>query len=550
MRKIAWIACFILTVLMVSPLVIGIYFKHYYYKLADLYGADSGIHFTINQYKKGWFSSDATVTLQVTEPHYVKMLEFLEVKNIPKKYIINQHIQHGPFFYSALKGISSRFGFAAIHNQLQITKETKQFLEILGINPELLQIGNDLVTFGGNYFKHVDLSLNFLFPGSEIHLKLKHLVADMWTWPFQKHLTGKLSIEDLIVEDQYNSVSIPKLTFQFDQDNDTGSFWMGKQALHVPEIVWFESGKKSVSISDVNFKGFFEEISGVLVGNRQIDIHRMQFNNYEIGPLHLQVSIDKLNKKAIADMFSAYQQILQRGELYQYQLQQKMYMMLPSVIEPGSTIKLDAFNVTTPEGKLHMNGKIVWNLESTLLPEDLSELLRAANANLDLRISKELIDKWIYLISDLPLLQSTADLQKFYTDARRQTYFAMQQNSLSMIQLVNEQSLPEKYALNLMDLQNEMIPLDEYNQEIQKLVLNKTISLDTSYKLSLLYTMVKMPLTLFKLAIKENQEATRQGLQGQLLEWLKDGYIKQDEEDYVVSILQEKSGIKVNEKSL
>lgn len=556
MRKHAWIAVFvfIVAILIISPLITGIYFERNYNKMLTFYNSSQQVHLEMNNYKRGWLSSDATISIEVINPQLTETLEKMGVsaKDIPKKYILDQHIQHGPIIYRHLEGLPSIFGFAAVHNTLRLSQEVNNFFGMLGVNANLLQLGNDLITFNGNYFKHFKItSLNTLYPKSDIRIKLNELEGNIWIRPFPQRFFGHINFYGVRVEEQQDSISIPSVKLQFDQKDGLQHFWVGNQSLQIPEITWRESGKETLSILGIHFNGFAEETTGMLKSNRRIDINTMRMDNNLLGPLHVQLSVNKLNVKAISDLINAYQQILQRGELYQSQLQRKMYAMLPAIIIPGSTIKLDLLDINMPEGRFKMDGELIWELNNTSLPDDLSELVQAADARINLRISKDLMGKWIDFASNFSLFnQAGPEMRNAYREARIEMYYIMQQNNLMVIQLVQDQLLSEKAALHLMTLQKKMVSVEEYNKEIQILLLGKSIKLWTSYYLSYLYAEMQGPLMTFTALMKQNQKATQQGMRGQLAEWLKAGYIKQEKNDYVVSILQGKSGVKINEKML
>jgi predicted transcriptional regulator len=97
-------------------------------------------------------------------------------------------------------------------------------------------------------------------------------------------------------------------------------------------------------------------------------------------------------------------------------------------------------------------------------------------------------------------------------------------------------------------LQKKMVPLDEYNNVVRQLLLDKTISLDTSHLLSLLYTQVQDPVIALAKLIKQNLAMTQQTMHSQITNWVKTGLLKQEDDEYIMSLSQGADGVKVNGK--
>lgn len=545
MRKFAWIAILVLVVaiiLVFSPMVTGNYFERKYQQILGFYHNNKQVDITLIQYKRGWFHSQAILS--------VKLLELSSSDEIPKEYVIDQYIQHGPIIYYYTGSIPSIFGLGAIHNSVRITPEIKKLFAKYHLNSNFAEINDDLITFNGNCYKHIKLgALYAIYPESDVHIQIDGMEGELWLSPVEERISGSLKLQKLSIADNQASIMIPNVELQFDQHEDMQRFWLGNNTLVIPEITWQEIGKTAIKINGINFNGFADENAGLLNGSRQFDVTKIHIDDTQIGPFHLQLSVNKLNAQAILDMIEAYQEISQRGELYQSQLQQKLYMMLPNVINQGSTIKLDGFDLTTPEGVLQMNGKLAWNMNTASIPDNVAELIQSANAQINLRVSKALIDRWIEIVSHLPFFnQTNSALQKAYKDEKNDIYQAMQQNNEIFVGLISQGLITDKDALNLLVLQKQMVSLDEYNQAVRQLLLDKSISLETSHLLSLLYTQVQAPAMKLAKLLEQNRETTQSNMHAQIANMIKAGYIKQENNDYIMTLSQDVGGVKINQK--
>ena len=548
-NKFAWMAILIVIVALVfvvSPVITGFYLERKYQQILDVYRDNKQVAIQLSEYKRGWFHSEAVLSIKLLDLSWGNMLD----DDIPKEYVIDQYIQHGPFIYYYRAGLPSVFGLGAIHNTLHFTPEIKDFFARYHLNSHLLQVNDDFIAFNGNFYKHMQFStLQAVYPNSDIQITVNGLESEIWLTASQERFSGTIQLKGITIADDQVSISIPHVELQFDQHQDAHNFWLGKNTLVIPEVTWAEVGKTALGVYGVNFNGYLEEKSGMLNGSRQFDVTKVTIDDSQAGPFHLQLTVNNLNAQAVLDMINAYREISQRGELYQSQLQQRLTMMVPSVINQGSTLKLDSLDITTPEGMLQMRGELAWDLNKESIPDNVSELIQVANAQLDLRISKTLIDKWIDFASNFSYFnQPTPALQQTYKEARQDIYQAMQQNTNMIVELSREQLLTDKDALELLILQKKMISLDEYNKVIRKLLLEKSISLETSHMLSYLYAQVKNPAIMVANLINDNSQKTQDNMHAQITNWLKNGYIKQENNDYVISLSQGAKGVKINEK--
>jgi len=540
----------VITIFIFMPFICGIYLQHHFNNVLAFYSSPGNTRVQLTHYKRHWFTSDATITLEIINPKFNAALITLGITYnvIPKKYIIDQHIQHGPLIYHTIAEPSSIFGMAAIQSKLQLSPQMLIFLQQLGVNTPFTQINDDLVTFSGKYFKHFKIGLlDKKYLESRVHLKINSLEGHLWIWPGQPHFSGDLVLQATEMTDESNSLIVPRIILQFDQKQNNNHLWLGSSALLIPDMALHTENDDSLSIKYLKFSGFVEEVTGMLNASRQFDIAKFKINDETIGPVHLQIKANGVNSKALFNLIQAYREIMQRGELYQSQLKQKMLLMLPSLINSGTRIQLDALDIDTSAGKLQINGGLVWDMDNASVPDDVGELVTAANGQMNLHIAKKLLDKCIQLATYLPgFSQPTPELQHIYWAARQDMYFAMQHNNYIIAVFKQNNLLSEASAIALLQLMRERVPLQDYAAELRRLLFNRTISLTTGYWLYWQYTEIERPLSLMAAVTQQNQDAIRQSLHEQLDQWIKAGYVVVDYKDYVVSIKQEQGKIKIN----
>ena len=371
----------------------------------------------------------------------------------------------------------------------------------------------------------------------------------IWFFPGSERMNGSFNFKEVSISDDQVKILIPQVQLDFDQYQDIKNIWLGKNTLIIHQLIWNEENKTILKMEDINFNGYLEKKSGQLDGMRVLQIGQIYVDNNLIGPIYMQLSVNKLNLDAIVSMIQAYQEITQRGELYQSQLSQKLKMMVPNIINEGSQLKLDSLNIKTPEGVLQVSGEMAWNIEKAALPENISELMQSANAELHFRISKPLIEKWIQFVSTSTFFnQINPELQKADRKIRKDISIAMRQNANAILQMTREGAISEKDTLFLLLLQKKMVSLEEYNAATRQLLLEKSITLETSHMLIYWYSQVENSITILSNMAKESKKTIQSLMHAQITHMIDEGYIKLENNEYVMSLSQDEKGVKVNEK--
>lgn len=559
MRKSAWIAVVLIVLvvlLVVAPAIAGIYFKHSYTKLMSTMNIQDNVSIRVLRYERGWFSSDVTIALNVNNPAYFKFIQRLglPIDAIPTQYLFTQHISHGPIMYHPVNGMDSLIGIATINNQLTMTPSVKHFLTLLGVNPptSFIEFDRDFVGLSGAIYKHVKLnSSDMVYPATRIHIKQANSEARIWIYPMEKRIAGDVTLKQVIVTDSESSIQLPDLSLQLNVYQSPSQLWLGSVGLLIPEMTWTDDGVRVFSMSGLDFSGSIDELNGLVSGSRSFAIQKMNINDRSLGPMQLQISAKHIKAQALADLLDAYRQITLRGELYKSQLQKKIYSLLPTLVTPETQLALDALKITTQYGNLTMNGELHWAIDQAAMSDDLLELLQSANAELDLRFAKRLGEEFITVASKLPFFNSVGpSLSEVYWSMRQQLYFSERQNAFTLAGLVDSNLISENEALNLLQLQRRSVPYDQYASQVKKLLLDKEITRETSYALAWQYQQVDMFAEQIEKLTTNNQTAVANDMHSQLTEWIKAGYLKPVDNDYVVSVIQHQGNYKINGHSL
>lgn len=545
MRKYARIAIVLsvfVVAMLVSPLIIGFYLERNYPSILSSYNTLPQFNVSIERFHRGWFHSIISLRVQIND---TDILEYInppnkKTKTFLKHLIVEQRIQHGPIFYRNLKELPYFLGLASIQNNLQHAVGIEKFFRVIK--------DIDYLSFKGNYHKYIKLAgVNLVYPRSDMNITIGTIECDAWVSAKQKKIQGNSFLENIVFYNPDVSILIPSIRAKFNND---ARLWLGNDGLMIPSISLIENGNATVGILGFKYKGFSEVTYGMMNGTKDMFIHQITIGDYQAGPLHVNLSVKKLNAEAVDDMIEAYRLIRRRGELYQSQLTQKMLMMLPEVFTQGTTIALHNLDLKTQDGQLHLNGEVIWGMEKASIPDQISDILSVANAKIYLKIAKPLMNRWIETASSLPWFnQANPELDQFYNFARYEMMLTTQLNTFGVLDLVVKGKLSDSDAKKLLLLQKNNVSTLNYAAAVKELLLNRIISRETSHMLLYLYTEGQAPLDSIRFLLQRNKQKVMESMSVQLNEWIKSGYIEQQQNDYVISFVREKNHTTINART-
>lgn len=553
MRKLVTVVVVLAIFLIFSPLLVGFLVKHDYQQLITFFNSQNNFRVQVVDYQRQWLSSNATLVVEITNPEFRQQLIALGIpkENLPEKinFTVKQYIVHGPVFFQAAN-LPSHFGLAVIHNSIQFSDPMEPLLKSFGLASTSFKEGDDLITYGGNVHKHMSLdNLSYERPHDHLKIHAKNAQVNIWLFPGNNGLQGNIKLDNFLVEIDKDSVSIPDFLLQVDMFRTDLGLWIGKNDLDMSALTWKERGASIVTASNIRFQGGVKEENGRLFGGRDIEVEKLQIFDQTMGPLKIHASISNLNSQVIANMVSAYHDIMQRGELYRNEIFQRLSSMLPSVFNPNAEINFDRINLVTPNGDLQMAASIRWP-DNYVAPDNLQEMFDDGSVKSSIQVSKKLANQVVQLLSQSSYFRQLPpeDINKL-EDMQDSITIGMQQNAFMISGMVDGGVLTNDDGVEFLKLQKRGL-FDDYNSKIKDLFMTRTISPEVAYMLYMESVMVKNLVDGLDHQIDIYQNELSNQLADQLNLWVKKGYISQTDNDFTVLITRDDGVLKLNGKQL
>lgn len=549
-RRITIGVALVLLLLVLAPWATGIWFEQSYRRMISSYNLQGDVHVQIVEYHRSWLRSEALILIKIKSPEIRELLQAFGASGSIYELILEQKIQHGPFIYNKAK-LPSFIGLVAIKNTLHISPDIQAIFMPQKKKLSILT-NEDLVSFAGNYFKHFEIEqVQVSNASNNIIMQIgQGILGNIWLLSKPNRILGDVALNNFVLKDQENKISMSNLEINFDQQQAPSNLWVGKMSLKFPEMTWIKSNDQKVSISDFDFQGVLSESSGKLYAQRNLNIKSVQIDDETVGPIHLKISASRLSSKAILDIISAYLRIVREGELYESQLQYKMSGMFPQVFLRNAKVKVEDLNIATERGELKLIGELTWPYNESGV-SNVSTLWNDAYGQGNLKISKLLVNHILDYALETPIIYGMlTNKQKELLAIQQNLQLASQRNYFFIYMLVTNHFLTNDNALDLLDLQRDDAPIQEYAAQLKKLFLDTQITREQSYMLFWQYSAVTWQMRALDDAIELDKKNIKDKFNQQVNTWLKQGLITQDQNNYTVLIQKEGETIKLNGKEI
>jgi len=369
--------------LLLFPFLAGLGLKYQYLALIKLYNSQGYFHMDVAEYHLGWLHSEATLLVQEPQSN-----RFFTVK---------QHMTH----YTA-----------TVDSDVMVPAENK-WIKPLGNHP-ILQLQDKIFLNGEISTRYQSSGFDLLFPDQLMKVHVQGLLGHIQSWPQKKSMQGSGKIVGTIFSEAGLEITIPTMDVTFDHTEGASGLWAGTNALSLPTVILREPDNEILTLTNITISGAHHENAGLLYGVRQLSVQNIAVGNEKIGPLFAQVSVQGLRASTIAELVKTYKNIAE--------LREELIMHLPTIMTIGSSIRLDRFELVTPNGQLWMQAQISIPEHAAYVPQTFGDLLHLAHVKASLRIPIPLarqlqqlsVDAWVkagYLSQDKNDYVTTIDFQ-------------------------------------------------------------------------------------------------------------------------------------------
>ena len=527
------------------PLVIGYWIKYEYDQLIAFYNSQGNFHIDITQYERSWFSAVATLKVSVSHPWVSRLSQRLATQNIefPEtlNFIVDQHIQYGPILYRSDSDKSLAVELAYMYSSIHFAPELAKVIQPINSYESTILIIDNL-SFSGKFHRNFRSSgVRMIFPDATNKLEIRNINANMSVWPRDKRIKADIITGDFIFLSKDIDIAVPNAEIVCDRKLSHHHLWVGTSGIKLPKVYLQGSDKSSVSLYELATSGDLTESGKMLGATQQFSIGQIQASNQLIGPISLRVSIHDMDAAVTAQLISSYGQMLfsDQGMMAAAQL----LVALPGIVNPTSSIKIEEFKATTPNGTMLFSGDVTWPGLSANGDRSLSETIQQTHAQGNLLMGVPLARSIMHVMADLSNNETAAVTPPQSNDARQKLLAPMQhQNELYISMLKENHQLTENGAQKLLASQQAHDSMPVYQSVLDSLMMNKEITPAVAATLKAKYYDMQTVM----MAPDARREQVEKLYEKQLEQWVKDNLIVHEKDDYKTTFTYQDGKISVN----
>ncbi len=539
------------------PGINGYYFKNHYLKLIEAHGGGVG-KLKVTDYQLGWLSSTAELTMDFNDPD-------AKTPDPTKVIAFEQQITHGPFLQDPDNG-GWVVAQAAMQTQVHLDKKIES---MLGVNTAdgIMQVST-VVSFADHYANQVKTPL-FNFKNDDKGTITWQGMTGMVDVDFVseqlKHVKTDVALGQLSIQGPTMTLTMPSMAAQAEKNCQAAIMCTGTSSLAVPSISGAQESK-TVKLAGLTTKTTY----GVGAGNDyhadlDVMLNKLDVPDYSFGPISLKFSAANLNATELKKMIDISKRIA-AAPAAELQAQQLVALaeynkILPNVIMAATVLHEDA-KIDTSYGRFTSTAKFYWPA-NTPLPANSSDLSKM-NFNMDVHAATTLVDQVIAVLDGTTAKpKSVSDVVTPVVPEKPAAPTAEETIHALLDPLTNDKKMSDDAVKAIIDLHKKHLLPAIYDAAIEKIMFAQRLPMATEKEITKklqdqyagsytenditadVTTATPASAVTDKTPPAQPSNASGQA-QAQLDAMIKQGYVRQDKDNYVVSIVYENGTMKVN----
>ncbi len=530
----------ILIGLAMIPWIDGMIFKRDYYNFVKALETDKRIRIKILEYREGWFNSDAKVSIAPN----MDVVGMPTPPNLPEgnKYttptiILTQHISHGPLVQDPISN-QRKLGLASIQSNVHLPAAIEAILLGNQANSTGVVTVNGLATLGGDYLNQIKtpvFNINIPNVGMVIWQGLNGSMLFHVEGQHIQSVTSDMNIGAVTARNASGSFISKEVSTKYDITRDVTGLWNGSYTINTPEVTVSDTGTVLFSINNLGFANTFGVVGQDLYTTKlRIQLGQLKIPEFSMNQSNLDLSIENLSAPALLNLINAARKYDESATTTPEQMRQYT-ALITSLITP-TTLLSNNVSINTSFGRLLTNGRTSWSLPV----KTTDDIMKNVKSTEDVRISVSLANQLIEIIAAQETQSSHQTVDASANEPTEQNFLKQLDN------LGTQNKIDLSVAIQIKDLvQTHLSPAD-FSKYIDQLVKVKQLTPDIATQLKMQYTAVSEHKALPPAPPPPKPASPAEVMRGQVAALIKQGYLKQDKEDYVTLITFEKGVLKAN----
>ncbi len=360
MKKWTGILLSLVVLLLVTYAIMGFIVKSTLNKNINSIPQNSIVRIHLDNYQRGWFSSQAVLSIKMNIPAQESKDEHGVAKMQPPiNFELNYPlmIKHGPVICT---DYGMHFGIAYVTTQPQ----SHYHVLVNYFNETWSRYAFPALTFKGNSGPE---SVEFSWQG---------LSATLGTSPSLNNILGNLILYGFNGAANNVAFQVGKVSDEFNLNHARDGLWLGKNHFSLLSAAMSQGNQKLFDLQGVELSSSSDVTEGMLNFDFNLSINKLFVDNKTYGPGSLQLTIKNLDADAMASINQRSWSAMQNDQSSAL-LVPELLSNVPKLLSQGSELEISAA-ADLPEGKITSNFKLT--LPKTEV-SDPTQLLQKASGS-------------------------------------------------------------------------------------------------------------------------------------------------------------------------
>jgi uncharacterized protein YdgA (DUF945 family) len=530
----------IIALLAAAPWIDGVLYKRDFFNTVAIINADSPVKIKVLEYRLGWFSSDAKVQIESIKPGQLGSMQPMQAQALESalKYMVfNEHIVHGPLVHNPA---TNRWtpALALIDNSIHIDTVER----MLGNpNPKGVLSAQTLVGFGGDYVSYVQ-SMSIVSDIPNVgKISWSGLKGTVTTGFSSNHVS--LVKSDLIFGalqlDSPDKFSLKTVDYSLKSEmtRQGNGLWNGQQVFGAPLFSISTADNENFQVEGVNLTHDFGMSPSKFYDVKvNYSIQNLSLPNISISPINLKLAFMSLDPNIMKQMMSSPQLT-----------EDQQMALVPRLITANSVVNGN-LGFQTTAGRFAGDLDVRW--PANMLPTSPEKLYSNANVKMNARISIAMFNQFMDLMDQEYKKKQGPDVapaSSMAADTTATDSANSQSDTAQLDALVEQGKIKRDVADQLAQLQDAQLSPEIYSATLDNLVVRKEIPADVAASLKATYMKPKV-VAVNKPKPAQTAPLPSVAIKQQLQNQIKQGYVIQENDDYVIAVTVDQGVTKVNGK--
>ncbi|RUR13010.1 YdgA family protein [Legionella sp. km772] len=327
-------------------------------KNIEVINQTNGLFANIEQYNRGWFSSDAQVKWRLHVPERIVKDANGASQTIPAQdyqSVMPIKICHGPFIFCHNK---LRFGVGYAETEFPIPEQyAKQFDEQFTKESTKPQL--DLNIFV-NYFLRSSVELEvpefkLIAKDGSGNFTWKGFASDVNVSSSKDQVDGDFVLNGLVFTKTDTKITLDKVTTEYDLHQTNAGLYLGDASFSLPSFDITVKNESMVNVKDLTMSSNSDIDDKLFNTHFSLGVKSILVNKKTYGPGELEISLRNLDAEILAKINQQTNAMQNGSEAERQQAMMAMLPELPKLFSKGAEFEISKCNFKIPEGSIDGN---------------------------------------------------------------------------------------------------------------------------------------------------------------------------------------------------